>query len=328
MEQAKVRQAVLGVVHSGGQPAHGLVAPGQAHENFRVEVHALAQLHAVDQRQGGRQRVDPKTAHRIRYLQRQAVDPHPHMGEVARVKPALGDAGIVLWITAHQRLWMAPRQVEEAADVGQVMLAIGVHLQGVAEAQSCRFAQTGHHRAALALIDRQGHQMHIRGLCQLRQHLGAVRVAGVVDQHTGQAGAQQIGDDGRHRAFALNVQAQGQCQFVAWAHQLLELEHFHAAEAPVLLQQGRGQGDGPVDLDHARQYRGLREVSGQAGRDLHSFPTRRSSDLRRSTACRVERPGAGAVRRLRGAVPAPRAPGCAGPAARLGGRCAAACPGC
>jgi hypothetical protein len=59
---------------------------------------------------------------------------------------------------------------DETRDVVQVVLAIGVHLQGVGEAQTRRFAQAGHHRAALALIEGQAHQVHLIALGQRIQH--------------------------------------------------------------------------------------------------------------------------------------------------------------
>ncbi|MNE52774.1 hypothetical protein D3C80_1474640 [compost metagenome] len=154
MEQAKVRDAILRVVHPRRQPAHRLVAPRQPDQDLRVEIHAPAEVDAVDQRQRRGQRIHAKTAHRVGDRQRQAVDPHPHMRQVTGIQAALGHAVIVLRVATYQCLWTSLRLVEKTLHGGQIVLAIGVHLQRVAEAQPRRFAQPGHHCAAFALIGR------------------------------------------------------------------------------------------------------------------------------------------------------------------------------
>ncbi|MNE84471.1 hypothetical protein D3C80_1813830 [compost metagenome] len=46
---------------------------------------------------------------------------------------------------------------------------------------------------------------------------------------------------------------------------MLELEHFHAGETQPWRHQCGAEGNGPVDLHHARQDRRAREVAGEAG---------------------------------------------------------------
>ena len=51
--------------------------------------------------------------------------------------------------------------------VMQIMLTVGVHLQGMAEAQARGFAKTGHDRATLALVGGESDQEHLVVLGQL-----------------------------------------------------------------------------------------------------------------------------------------------------------------
>ncbi len=83
---------------------------------------------------------------------------------------------------------MATGGVEEGRHILQVVLTIGVHLQGMAEAEPRSLAQAGHDRTALALVDRQLDQEDILAFGQLFQHRGAGRAAGIVHQHAGQTG--------------------------------------------------------------------------------------------------------------------------------------------
>ncbi|MNC81700.1 hypothetical protein D3C75_1349080 [compost metagenome] len=46
---------------------------------------------------------------------------------------------------------------------------------------------------------------------------------------------------------------------------MLEFQHFHAGELARPVEQLLSQGQRPVDLDHAWQHRGLREVTVEIG---------------------------------------------------------------
>ncbi|MNZ68949.1 hypothetical protein D3C78_872300 [compost metagenome] len=78
---------------------------------------------------------------------------------------------------------MGTRVFDEPVDILQVVLAIGVNLQRVAEPQAGSLAQAGHDGAALALIDREPEQEHLVASCQLIQHGRTRRVAGVIHQY-------------------------------------------------------------------------------------------------------------------------------------------------
>ena len=125
------------------------------------------------------------------------------MGQVARIQTALGHTGVVLWITADQRFGVLLRHLHECGDVTQVVLAIGVHLQGVGEAQARGFAQPCHHRPALALVHGQADQEDVIAQGQVFEHGSAGGAAGVVDQHAGQAGGEQGVDHGGHGGFVV-----------------------------------------------------------------------------------------------------------------------------
>ncbi|MNN76390.1 hypothetical protein D3C81_1927660 [compost metagenome] len=71
------------------------------------------------------------------------------------------------------------------------MLTVGIHLQGMAEAQARGFAQAVHHRATLALVDAQAQHKHLGPLAEGIQYRGAGRAAGIVHQDARQIGGQQ-----------------------------------------------------------------------------------------------------------------------------------------
>ncbi|MNP28478.1 hypothetical protein D3C76_1214450 [compost metagenome] len=136
-------------------------------------------------------------------MQGEAVDPHPHMGQVARIQAALGHAGVKLREPADKRLRVLARAFQEQRDILQVVLAVGIYLQRMAEAQACGFTQTCHDRTTLALVDVQLDQEDVLPSCQGFEDSGAGRAAGVVDQHAGQVGLEQFGDHFGHGQFVV-----------------------------------------------------------------------------------------------------------------------------
>ncbi len=83
-------------------------------------------------------------------------------------------------------------------------------------------------------------------------------------QHNPPAGTGRRGVAiGKVQLAAFAVEAQVQLELIARAHQLLEFQHFHAAESGRQVQQLLAQAQGPVDLHHAGQYRSAGEVAAE-----------------------------------------------------------------
>jgi hypothetical protein len=79
-------------------------------------------------------------------------------------------------------------QLEEARNVRAIVLAVSVDLQHVRVAAPVRLGEARRHGRDLALVARQPHQGHLRGLClhQGIEHGGAGAVAAVIHQDAGQ----------------------------------------------------------------------------------------------------------------------------------------------
>ena len=77
--------------------------------------------------------------------------------------------GVAIFITV-EAIGRFGSAVEPASGI---MLAVGIHLQGMGEAQLRGFTQAGHDRAALALIDGKADQEDVFATGQLTQNSGA-----------------------------------------------------------------------------------------------------------------------------------------------------------
>ncbi len=74
------------------------------------------------------------------------------MGDVAAVEAPLGHGIIVEWAAGDKRRRVLVRLGQQGRNVRQIVLAISIHLQGVAEAECMGAAQPRHHGATLALV--------------------------------------------------------------------------------------------------------------------------------------------------------------------------------
>ena len=139
-------------------------------------------------RAGGRERIHAQPAHRIPDLERQRVDPHPHMREIA----AIAARARHRW----RRRWPRPLIIasgcrraasSSSGTVGHIVLAVGIDLQRVREPRGQRRLAAGHHRRALAAVLRQPLDAHPAGARRdLRQRRLRRRVRAVIDDETGQ----------------------------------------------------------------------------------------------------------------------------------------------
>ena len=152
-----MRDAVGGVGDARGYRTEYHAAPVQTDQNGDVEIHAGRQRDVVDQRACDVQWIKPEAAHGIANAQRQRFDPYPDMRCVAAVETRFRYAVVVDRATENHGIRFRSRRGNEARDIGCVVLAVGVDLNGVRETcLPCR-AQTGHDRGTLSAVHGQAH---------------------------------------------------------------------------------------------------------------------------------------------------------------------------
>ena len=123
------------------------------------------------------------------------------MGDVAAVEAPLGHGIIVERAAGDERRRVFVRLGQQGRQVRQIVLAVGIHLQGVAEAECMGAAQPRHHGAALALVVRVAQQGDPGVTRSQRIQLGGGnRLAAIVDQQAGQPVFGQPRQHGGQRA--------------------------------------------------------------------------------------------------------------------------------
>ena len=109
------------------------------------------------------------------------------MGDVAAVEAPLGHGVVVERATGDERRRVLARLRQQGRQIRQIMLAVGIHLQGVAEPQLMGAAQPRHHGASLALVVGVAQQADPGVLGGQRiERGGGDGLAAIVDQQAGQ----------------------------------------------------------------------------------------------------------------------------------------------
>jgi hypothetical protein len=221
-QRQKVRHTVGRIADPGWQVDHFHPVPIQAHQDFRIEIHAFAERMTTCQRLHRCDRIDPEAAHRIANRKRERVNPNPDVGQVARVQAQLRHRLVVHRAAGDDRLRMLARQVDEARDIASIVLAVGVDLQQVGVAGLFCMRKAGHDGSTLALVDGVAYQHHApgEGGGQTIEFARAAFGTAIVDQDARQAAGQHGVD---HRTDGVFV--------VVHRNQDARLEHYADARA-------------------------------------------------------------------------------------------------
>ena len=124
----------------------------QAHEDFGVEIHALAHIFLAHHRKRGGQGVKAEAAHTVFDIGGAGVDHIPKIGDFAPVKARFGRIAAVLRPAAHHRLGLRSGGFDKLGGVGQMVLRIGIHLQNMRVAARLGIGQPAFHRGAFAAV--------------------------------------------------------------------------------------------------------------------------------------------------------------------------------
>src|SRR5262249_23243904 len=139
-----------------------------------------------DTERGGKRKA-PKTAERIMHGKRCGVAPDDELREPASVEPAAGRRFVEPGLAEDQPVGIPLRSGEERADLGRILLAVGVELNDRREPARIRHGVATPKRAAPAAIDRQMLDVDPRQLLrQRRQRRRRLGATAVVDDETRQ----------------------------------------------------------------------------------------------------------------------------------------------
>lgn len=140
--------ARVDVVHARVDVHHRRARPRDAHGDLGIEVHAVSARVGAER---GIERIDTVAAERIAD-HAAALERGPEDGDAASDAPAEGRAAIEDRLPEHERAGLGGGRGEEARDVVEVVLTIGVDLERVGVAERSRKAEAGLHGGALAAI--------------------------------------------------------------------------------------------------------------------------------------------------------------------------------
>ena len=126
----------------------------QAHEDFSVEIHALAHVFFAHHRKRSGQGVKAEAAHAVFDVGGAGVDHIPKIGDFAPVKARFGRIAAVLRPAAHHRFGLRSGGFDKFGGVGQMVLRIGIHLQNMRIAACFGIVQAAFHRRAFAAVFR------------------------------------------------------------------------------------------------------------------------------------------------------------------------------
>ena len=116
----------------------------------------------------GREWIDAKSAHRVLDVRRQRVDAHPERRQLAADAARGRRARVEHRHAGHDRVGMLARELGDARNGGEIVLAVGVDLQRVRATGGVRGVESGEHRDSLAAIDRAADQREPGGFARRR----------------------------------------------------------------------------------------------------------------------------------------------------------------
>ena len=110
------------------------------------------------------------------------------MGQVARVQAQCRHRVVIYRATGNERRRLRAGGRQEARDVVDIVLAIGIDLQHVAVAVPCGARETGQHRTTLALVAQVALKHQPVGILRHEriEHARAIRRAAVIHQNAEQ----------------------------------------------------------------------------------------------------------------------------------------------
>ena len=106
MQRLKVRYPIEGIPDMGWYVYKPQSFPVKSDQYFDVEIHSSSDLGALDDPHYWRQRIHPKSTHRIVNFMRQRIDPKPNMRKVSSIQTTFRNRIIKYRLSADHRIRM------------------------------------------------------------------------------------------------------------------------------------------------------------------------------------------------------------------------------
>ena len=179
-------------------------------EDFDVEIHAVAGVVAAEEGGGRSDGIEAVAAHAVRDIVATGVYPDPEVTDFATVKAGFGGIGAIDGATADEGVRVLLSGGEEAGNVGEIVLAVGVNLQGVAVALLRDPMDAVFDRGTFAAIMRAFEEGNGGVVRREFSRCGKVCDVGtVVNDKDGQSVRTQGGADGREGGTVVVVRDEG-----------------------------------------------------------------------------------------------------------------------
>ncbi len=124
--------------------------PRRVSPGFRYRIPSGYPVSAVNNSETGLKRVSSKSTHRVLDGKRKRLYPDPEVGDVASEISYARHAIVEYRLTANHRIRTGCHQFQHRSQVTDVVLAIGVDLNGMAMTHFRNLSKSGHHRCAFA----------------------------------------------------------------------------------------------------------------------------------------------------------------------------------
>ena len=181
----EVRKIILRVTDAHRNRHHRNTRPMRLDHHLNVEIHSPAMHRSAHKLKCGPHRISAKTAHSVANTTGERVDPYPESREGPPKSPVRRHRVVKLRDARHDRVRIGPRCIQQGVECTQIVLPIGVDLDGMRETALIGAGDPAHHGKALPPVEGMSLQLHTRmahtNLADARRDLDAATV--VDDNH-------------------------------------------------------------------------------------------------------------------------------------------------
>ena len=172
LKRCIVTDAVFGVGDGNGNIFHPHASPKEAHQNFRIKLHAASDAGVFADGERRVQRIDPQAAHCIPKGQGKTVDGAPKVGYPSAPLASGRRRGVKLRRAADQGVREFLREANQIRHRAEIELPVGINLQHMRVAHADGGFKTDNDGSAFALIEGLMDHLHLRGGETIAETLG------------------------------------------------------------------------------------------------------------------------------------------------------------
>ena len=172
LKRCIVTDTVFGVGDGNGNIFHPHASPKEAHQNFRIKLHAASDAGVFADGERRVQRIDSQAAHCIPKGHGKTVDGTPEVGYPSAPLAGGRRRGVKLRRAADQSVREFLREADQIRHRAEIELPVGINLQHMREAHADGGFKTDNDGSAFALVEGLMDQLHLRGGETIAETLG------------------------------------------------------------------------------------------------------------------------------------------------------------